>query len=163
MIFKNNGFTPTDLQIMLNTDIEKTLSQVALLRPDGNIASIKAYSQFLPLPKSDDDSDEIEPVPYIITKLQTGEKAESEPFVITFGLIICVWNPCSNRTGHFDLLNIIQRLESRFAKNRNIGNFEVQPSFEFALQESDTHPFYYAGVILKFNAPKTIKEDSFFT
>lgn len=163
MIPKNKGFTPTDLQLMLNADIEETLSQVALLNPKGDTVSMKAYSQYLPIPQSTDEDDENDLVPYTLTKIQTGEKDGSDPFVITIGLVICVCNYGPNREGHFDLMNVIQRLESRFAKNNHVGNFEVQPSFDFALQESDTHPFYYAGVILKFNAPKTIKEDSFFT
>ncbi|MDO4495181.1 MAG: hypothetical protein Q4B62_05260 [Clostridiaceae bacterium] len=159
---QNKGFTIADLQKLLNEDIEETLSQVPLIKPSGETAQIKAYSQFLPIPQSTDEDDENDFVPYVVTKIQTGEKNETDPFVITVGLIICVCNFGMNREGHFDLLNIIQRLENRFARRSYVGNFEVQPSFEFALQESDTHPFYYAGVILKFNAPKSIKEDDFF-
>lgn len=163
IISKDKGFTPTDLQLMLKTDIEKTLSQIALLNPKGGTVSMSAYCQFLPIPQSADEDDENDFIPYTLVKLQTGEKDGSDPYVITVGLVICVCNYGLNREGHFDLMNVIQRLSARFAKDPYVGNFEVQPSFNFALQESDTYPYYYAGVILKFNAPTTIKEVSFLT
>ena len=159
---KDKGFTPTDLQKMLNAEIESTLAQVPLSNTKGEPACIKAYSQYLPIPQSTDDDDDSDLVPYVITKIQSGERSDSNPYVIQMGLIICVCNYQQDRSGHFDLLNIIQRLESRFAKNNSVGNFEVRPSFKFALQDSDTHPFYYAGVIISFNAPQTTKEVSIY-
>lgn len=161
--FKDNGFTPTDLQEMLKDDLEKTLKEVSLTAPSGKKTSIKAYSQGLPVPQEIDDDDENDRAPYIIVDLRGGKKESDGEYVITFGIVICVFNNDPQRVGHFELLNVIQRLENRYAKNSFVGNFEVRDEFEFALQESDFHPYYFGGVILKFNAPKTKKEVSFLT
>lgn len=159
-----SGFTPTDLQLLLNEDLEKTLSTLKFTKPnDDNKGTIKAYSQELPKPLSSDDDDENDLPPYIITRIQSGERKGSGPMVITVGLIICIYNNSRDRSGHFDLLKVIQKLEIRYAKNSYVGNFEVQDSFEFALQEVQPHPYYFGGVILRFNAPRTTKEDSFYT
>jgi hypothetical protein len=158
-----NGFTPTDLQLLLQKDLEKTLSTLKLTKPNDSKVNIKVYNQELPIPLSTDEDDENDLPPYIITRIQAGEKEKNDPMVIDVGLIICIYNNSRDRSGHFDLLKVIQKLESRFGKNSYVGNFEVQDSFQFALQDVQPHPYYYGGVILKFNAPKTIKEESFYT
>lgn len=159
-----NGFTPTDLQLLLNKDLEETLSTLELTSSnDDRKGKIKAYSQELPIPLSIDEDDENDPAPYIITVIQKGNRNGNDPFVIKIGLVICIYNNSLDRSGHFDLLKVIQKLESRFGKDSYVGNFEVQDSFEFAIQDPQPHPYYYGGVILEFNAPRTTKEDSFHT
>ncbi len=159
-----NGFTPTDLQLLLNKDLEETLSSLELTKStDDGRGKIKAYSQELPISLSTDEDDENDLAPYIITVIQEGSRDGNEPFVIKIGLVICIYNNSRDRSGHFDLLKVIQKLESRFGKNSYVGNFEVRNSFKFALQEVQPHPYYYGGVILEFNAPRTTKEDSFHT
>lgn len=159
-----NGFTPIDLQLLLNKDLEETLSTLKLTKPnDDNKATIRVFSQELPFSLSIDADDENNPVPYIITVIQEGNRDGDDPFVIKIGLVICIYNNSLDRSGHFDLLKVIQKLESRFGKKSYVGNFEVRNSFKFALQEVQPHPYYYGGVILEFNAPRTTKEDSFHT
>lgn len=159
-----SGFTPTDLQLLLNKDLEETLFSLELTSSnDDSKGKIKAYSQELPIPQSVDEDDENDPAPYIITVIQEGNRDGDDPFVIKIGLVICIYNNSFDRSGHFDLLKVIQKLESRFGKNSYVGNFEVRNSFKFALQEVQPHPYYYGGVILEFNAPRTTKEDSFYT
>lgn len=158
-----SGFTPTDLQLLLNKDLEETLSTLELSKPKGDKGTIKVFSQELPKPQSIDEDDENDLPPYIITKVQAGERKGNGPMEIEVGLVIGIYNNGRDRSGHFDLLKVIQKLENRFGKDPYVGNFEVQDSFQFALQDVQPHPYYYGGVLLKFNAPRTTKEDSFYT
>ena len=55
----------------------------------------------------DDEDDENDPAPYIITVIQKGNRKGNDPFVIKIGLVICIYNNSLDRSGHFDLLKYV--------------------------------------------------------
>ncbi len=156
------GLTPYDLQKQLTDEIKNVLSPMTFFKPSGDKTEIPIHMQQLPVTNNSDEDDELCAAPYGIVRMTTGSKDEDdEPMSIDFYVLFCIWDNSHDRQGHISLLNIISRLENHFGEKTHLGNFEIKPVFDFALQDADTHPFYYGAIKLSFNVPKTIKESEF--
>ncbi len=156
------GFTTFDLQRELKDDLDRLFSEVRLKNAAGDSVSPTVFIYDLPVPETDDDV-ELSEMPYIIIRTSAGKIADWDSFSqikqITVLLLIGIYNPDPTRKGHEDVLNIIQRIEIHLGKSRRVGNFTVGSNFEFVTQETDTHPYYFGGITVTFEAPRVIKED----
>ena len=155
------GFTLIDLQSTLAKEINEALSDMRFLKASGDEVKITVYKQHLPISNESDEDDELSRAPYAIVRMTNGGKDEDEPISVNFLIIFCIYDNSPERNGHETVLNIIGRLESYLGKKSTVGNFSINPGFDFSLQDSDTHPFYYGGIQMSFDAPKTVKESTF--
>jgi hypothetical protein len=156
------GLTPYELQTELKVELEELFKDTYLKNAVGDLTPPKIHIHDLPVPMTDDDS-ELSEMPYIIIRTTGGKIRDWDSFSdikeLTVLLLIGVYNPDPQRTGHADVLNMIQRIENHLGRKRRVGNFAVGSSYEFVTQESDTHPYYFGGITLTFEAARTIKED----
>ena len=83
----------------------------------------------------------------------------SSPKEIIVELYFGIYNDATDRSGHVELLNMIQRIENHFGITRRVNNFSVLSPFRWVLDEEDRHPYYFGAVSMTFAAPRTIKED----
>ena len=159
------GLTAIDLQRELAQTLRELFadSRLKALDASGERAP-HVFLQELPIPQDEYDAAFSE-LPYIIVHLSGGEiedwdsaDAHTE---ITVELYFGIYNNSADRSGHIELLNMIQRIENHFGICRRVNNFSVKPLFRWVLDEEDRHPYYFGAVSMTFDAPRTIKEDPF--
>lgn len=156
------GFTAYDLLCELSSELESLFAEFKLLNSVGEEVAPKVYKLGLPIPEGDDDT-ELSFMPYIELKLTDGKIKDWDTSdkikELSVMAIVGVYNSDPSRAGLLDVLSIIQRIENHLGKKRQVGNFRVGADFEYAISETDTHPFYFGGVMLTFEAPRVIKEN----
>lgn len=155
------GFTTKDLEDELVPWLEALLEQVRLKDPTGEFKSPKIYKHDLPVPMTDDDS-ELSYYPYVIIRVTGGKISDWNADLtkaLTVQFLIGVYDNDPERKGHDDVLNIIQRIENKLGTTRRVNNFALGSDFQFALGDTDTHPYYFGGIQTTFEAARTIKED----
>lgn len=166
MSYTPNGLTAFDLQRELAQELQELFAQTRLksMDPASGMRAPHIFLQELPIPQDDYDASFSE-LPYIIVHLSGGEIDDWDSFdahtEITVELYLGIYNNDSDRSGHVELLNMIQRIENHFGICRRVHNFTVKPSFRWVLDEEDRHPYYFGAVSMTFDAPRTIKEDPF--
>ena len=139
-------------------------SETRLHHPTGSAMPPRIFVQELPVPTYDADTDQSD-VPYILVRLSGGEiddwESNSGLEKVHVELYLGVYNDRDDRSGHVELLNMIQRIKNHFGINRYIKNFYVLSPCKWVLDEEDRYPYYFGAVSLVFSAPRTIKEDPF--
>ena len=158
-----HGMTALDLQRELADVIRDLFAEVRLKAVGTQQARApKVFMQDLPIPKDDYEAVYSE-LPYIIVHLSEGSIEEWDmpdaENTIRIELYLGVYNKDEDRSGHVELLNMIQRIQNYFGIHRRVNNFILQPSFRWVLDEEDRYPNYFGAVALSFSAPRTIKED----
>lgn len=162
MSYTSNGFTANDFQKELNEELKKLFAGKLYQCPSGNDRELSLHIQGLPSSRTDDDS-EISESPFIVNKLVKGSISDVDGFYknkrFDVVLLICLYNRSKDYDGHFDLLEVVQKIENHFNGKRVFKNFEVT-SFGFVVSEDDTRPFYFGAVTMNFGASIRIaKED----
>ena len=126
---------------------------------------LKIYKQDLPIPQSDDadaDTDKAE-APYIVVRMTGGQiEDDDSPQTVDFSLIVCAYDTGLDREGWQDVANIKEDIIQRVCKAPYFGGaFTVLKPITWALQEDDTHPYYFGAMSLKFEAPAVRQEVPF--
>ena len=89
------------------------------------------------------------------------ENADSAQ-AVNINLLIGVYEPDYDKQGHKDILTIIARIYERFAKEPVLnGRYILQYPVLWSLQEEESHPFYFGGVSLTFEAAAVRREDKY--
>lgn len=167
------------LQDDLKADLEETFKHFRLKDPQGNLVNLNIFEQNLPIPTAKDipetvtDEDleegtydaqaEEDPYPYIIVRVEQGKIAniDQEQTVIV-NLIIGVIDRDFNNQGHKDVLNIIQKIYERFAKNAILAKkYECVMPIEWALQDEESFPYFFGGMALNFETIPIRREDPY--
>jgi hypothetical protein len=112
------------------------------------ISAIKIFAQSLPI-RSDDEEDD--PFPYIIVRIDSGDMRAGSAHLVKVRVIIGLFDDKNDTNGHKDVLNVIQKIYERFAKNPVLANkYVMQDSsenpFTWVLQDEDTHPYYFGAI-----------------
>lgn len=98
--------------------------------------------------------------PHINIKLIEGEIAENSGNMIKLQLIIGVFDNRQERNGHKDVLNIIQKIEERFAKNRVLNEkYILTYPMRWVLSDEEQYMYYFGGLEMKFETFAIQKED----
>lgn len=163
MSYIPNGLTANDFQKELNEKLKNLFAGKVYQCPAGNDRELSFHIQGLPSSRTDEDS-EVTEAPFIINKLVRGSISDVDGFSrnknFSVVLLICIYNRGQNHEGHFDLLEVIQKIENHFNANRVIKNWEMTSPFEFVISEDDTTPFYFGAVTMNFGASiRIVKED----
>lgn len=108
----------------------------------------------------DEEESEI-PVPYIIVRLNSGGHTGNyeDPNKVNIVLIICIWDDGLNNEGHISVMNILQKIYERFAKDNNLRNIAVfDGQWNWLRQEDNYYPFFIGACTLSFNFAFVRKE-----
>ena len=135
---------------------------------DGNatLSSPNIFGQSLPIREDDDAEDD--PYPYIIVRIDSGDmKGDVVAHLIKTRLLIGAFDDNNNTNGHKDVLNVIQDIYERFSKNPVLANKYVmkqdsETPFTWALQDEDTHPYYFGAIEMIWET-RAIRRESKYT
>lgn len=167
----------TFLQDDLADDLAEIFKHFRLKDPQGKTVGLNIFKQTLPIPTAAEMPDAVtdeeleegvydaaakeDPYPYIIVRVEQGtiEQIDQEQTVIV-NLIIGVIDRDYNNQGHKDVLNIIQKIYERFAKNAILAKkYECTMPIEWALQDEESFPYFFGGMALRFETIRIKRED----
>lgn len=122
---------------------------------------LNIYAQQLPVQQSDDD---IDPVPYLIVRLNSGHDVGDGASNNTVKLVIVIgiWDDDPQNQGHRDVMNIIDKIYERFSKNPCLKNkYVFAGDFNWALQEDGYFPYHFGACSMAFNISSIRREDPY--
>lgn len=173
--------TPLWLQHDLKKELETILEHFYLKNARGEKKKLHIFEQELPLLEamepvmSDESLDVLEEetgfeqeemdvddrlFPHINIKLIDGEIAETSGDMIRVQLIIGVFDNQPERNGHKDVLNIIRKIQERFAKNRVLNKkYVLTYPMRWVLSDEEKYSYYFGGLEMKFETFAIQKED----
>lgn len=171
----------TFLQDDLVEELKKIFDGFRLKNPLGESSEINVFSQSLPIPAPvappadaeqelieeglvDTDPVKVEdPYPYAIVRVQEGkiETIDGAQSVAAF-IILGVYDESLQNQGHKDVLNMIQKIYERFAKNAILaGKYELLHPIEWTLQDEESYPYFIGGMALNFGTLPIRREDPY--
>lgn len=127
--------------------------------------ALKVYSQALPksFRLEDEEPPELSLAPYIIVELDEGNSGNTDKAEqVKMRLIICIYDDEENNQGHKDVMEIIEQVKNRFLINpllKNQYRYNEDEGIQWALPDDDTHPYFFGGLDITFEAPTVRKED----
>lgn len=115
------------------------------------------YKQDLPIP-ADNDADvdtDAASAPYIVVRMTGGEiETDDSPQTVEFSLIVCAYDTSIEREGYQDVANIKEDIIQRVCSAPYFGGaFTIWRPIVWALQQDDTHPYYFGACTLICTAP----------
>ena len=148
---------PLELQDMLVERVENEFKDFRLKNINNERVPINVYPQHLPN-KSKDDKD---PYPCIIVRLANGNNADiEEPATTTIQIIIGVVDRDSNNQGYRDALTVSNRIIESLKRNPMInGKYELTLPINWAYNDEDAEPYFFAGLETNWRTPNYIRED----
>ena len=118
---------------------------------------LKVYKQDLPVPESNDEDVDTDAAaaPYIVARMSGGTvKNDGGPQEVEFSLIICAYDEGLERDGYQDVANIKEDIIQRLCTRPYFGGcFTVLKPIAWAMQNDDTHPYYFGACNLVCTAP----------
>lgn len=171
----------TFLQDDLVEELKNIFSGFYLKNPMGELSEINVFSQALPIPAPvappedaepelieegfiDTDPKRVEdPYPYAIVRIEDGKITTIDgDQTVTILIILGVYDESLANQGHKDVLNMIQKIYERFAKNAILAQkYECEHPIQWSLQEEESYPYYIGGIALTFNTLPIRREDPF--
>lgn len=135
---------------------------------------LQVHTQALPIPEKKKDFTEIEGMSMMTGSIEYTESNEEEavfdcPWCLVkmdggkvpginqrqeVSVAVCfgIFDDSPENKGHQAVLNLIQKTYERFAKNPLLnGQYTCQGSFEWALQEEDTFPYFFGAISMQFS------------
>lgn len=167
------------LQDDLIEELRNIFQHFRLPDPTGERVPLNVYSQDLPIPEAQEIPDtvtdeELEegtydamaesiPFPYIVVRVMDGEiKSPGSDQTVDINLLIGVIARTHDNQGHRDVMNIIQKIYERFAKNSVLAaRYECLYPMQWALQEEGSFPYYFGGMSLQFTTLPITREDPY--
>lgn len=150
------GGTPRLCQKALKEWVEELMDGKRYTSPGGKRA-VRVYEQELPIPTEiDTDADtEDAPPPFIIVRVEGGEiKNDDDPQTIEVNLVLCAYDEARERTGWQDVGNMRERIVDELCEYPYFGGaYTVLKPIKWAMQQDDTHPYYYGVITFNCTAP----------
>ena len=150
------------LQDAVAEDLREVFKHYLVKNSNGTGRAVNIYAQDVPIREGEDETENGDdlPEPYIVVRTTAGSLPEPDrEQEITLALIICVWDENRDRQGHRDVLHIVYVILERYGANDIVGKrYQIKFPIKWATQEEDTHPYYFAGMALTFDAPAIFKE-----
>ncbi len=148
--------TALELQNALMEDIPKTLKDVITEdESEKRISGVKIFAQQLPVITSDEE-DIPQFFPYAVVKILKGQTQEDEPWTVTAGIYLGVYDPGDENQGHKHVMVMIQRIIDRFVSDPLLDNrYWAQQDIQWALDtDPENRPYFFGGVCIDFSVPK---------
>lgn len=149
--------TQKDLQDSIVSDLKTLFAHSRMKNSKGVEREIQIFPQYLPVLESEDD---MPPEAYVEVVLMGGDiPTEQDKETIKVVMVICVYDKDVNRQGYRDALHIKNEIYRHFATRDIVcKKFQVLYPIRWEMGNGDTHPYYFAGVELSFEAPVIRKE-----
>lgn len=145
-----DDLTPQELQDAVVADLKELFKHTRRNNSLGAERAVAVYSQDVPIRDGDDEGVDKDgpPEPYVIVRLRGGKlDEETSPHVVGLVLVVCVTDMNPNRQGYRDTIHIVNEIYRRYATNGVIGGkYVLQYPIEWATQDEDTHPYYFAAM-----------------
>lgn len=143
-------------------DLREIFQHTRLKNSLGVERAVQVYAQDVPVRADDDEGEnpEAPPEPYVLVRIRGGKtEDDNTQQVIDAVVVACVCDEDPNRQGFRDALHIINTIYQHYSADAVIGKrWEVLYPMEWATQDEDTHPYYFAGMSLRIQAPAVHKE-----
>lgn len=143
-------------------ELRKVFKHTKLKNSLGVARAVQVYPQDVPVRTDDDEGEnkEAPPEPYVLVRIRGGKtEDDNAPQVIEAVAVACVYDEDENRQGFRDALHIINTIYQHYSADAVIGNrWEVIYPIEWTTQDEDTHPYYFAALSLRIQAPAVHKE-----
>jgi len=150
------GGTPRLCQKALAEELEALFDGKKYNSPTGKKA-VSIYQQEAPIPQGiDADADtEDAPTPFVIVRTEEGTiKDDDSPQIIEFSIILCSYDDSNARAGWQDVVNMRETIIQHLCSRPYFGDaFTVEKPIKWAMQQDDTHPYYYGVITLTCTAP----------
>ena len=166
--------TPLLFQRALAREVEEIAKDMLFQVPQkgkGGIgeAHIQAYCQNLPIPRrkaedgageyqdsidyEDQEEDAVLKCPWAVVKIGGGEiKGSNGEQMVKTAISFGIYNQSEENKGHEEVMNLIQRVYERFAKDPILDRQYIHKGdFEWALQEEDTYPYFFGAISMTFS------------
>ena len=141
--------------LMVASDLQwELVREIASILPDFSV-----FRQLLPVLKNDDD-DPDQFFPYVIVRLSDGVTNDDlDLWTVTVDILVGVYDEDLNNTGHDRVMIALERITTRFCQEATLGEprykaYRCMPEIVWALQDTDTYPYYFGSIQLKFQMPK---------
>lgn len=139
--------TPLELQKQLKNAIKECVQDLRFKNYKNEWVELNVFDQGVPI-KQDDD--EAEPYPYIETRIVEGISNNDTDDIIHTWIIIGIYNGDLYNNGSSDVLGVMERIKQRFLKKNTLDNFRQVGKIKWALQNTDTYPYYFGGMEMDF-------------
>lgn len=157
--------TQVFLQDAVVEDLKDLFKHHRLTNSMGIEREVQVYAQDLPIREDTDEpqNQEAPPEPYVVVRVRGGKTQDDDaPQIIEVVLVACVYDKDRNRQGYRDALHIINEIYHHYSASAVIGKkWEILYPMEWTTQEEDTHPYYFAAMSLRVQAPAVHKEVPF--
>ncbi|MCM1026093.1 MAG: hypothetical protein NC432_06635 [Roseburia sp.] len=171
----------TFLQDDLVEELKTIFKDLHYKTPGGELSEINVFPQALPIPGpaeppegeapeyleeglgATDPVKAEDPYPYAIVRIEDGKiEAIDGNQAVTVLIILGAYNDDLKNQGHKDILNMIQKIYERFAKNAILAQkYELVHPITWTLQEEESYPYFIGGVALTFNTLEIRREDPY--
>ena len=132
--------TDVHLQRSLVEEVKNELEGYTSINNAGEYLHFNVYPQNLPAKKGKNDD---EHYPYVLVCLDEEEiEDEDSEILVTVYFQVGIIDKNPNKQGHFDVANVMNRLENRIVNQRYRINFPLIKKF----QEDDTWPKFIGGM-----------------
>ena len=150
--------TDISLQKALVEEVKEELKGYLTLN-NNEYVEFNVYPQNLPAKKGKDDKDHF---PYVLVCLDEETiSGEEENNIVAIYFLVGLQDDNPNKQGHFDVANVLNKLEARFLKNRLVaGMFRIQFPITKKFQEEDTWPKFIGGMTTLWNVQKCLIEET---
>lgn len=150
--------TDISLQKVLVEEVKEELKGYLTLN-NNEYVEFNVYPQNLPAKKGKDDKDHF---PYVLVCLDEETiSGEEENNIVAIYFLVGIQDDNPNKQGHFDVANVLNKLEARFLKNRLVaGMFRIQFPITKKFQEEDTWPKFIGGMTTLWNVHKCLIEET---
>ena len=150
--------TDISLQKALVEEVKEELKGYLTLN-NNEYVEFNVYPQNLPAKKCKDDKDHF---PYVLVCLDEETiSGEEENNIVAIYFLVGIQDDNPNKQGHFDVANVLNKLEARFLKNRLVAEkFRIQVPITKKFQEEDTWPKFIGGMTTLWNVHKCLIEET---
>lgn len=176
--------TPFFLMQALKEEIERITDDMCFMKPrnpeaDPEYVKMQVFEQALPIPKKnvraggvaletidyldENTEDAVYNCPWAVVKADAGKiPGVNANQNVTVAVCFGIFNDSTENNGHQEILNLIQRVYERFAKDPILaGSYTCTCEFEWALQDEDTYPYYFGAVGMSFEFMGVRRENRF--
>lgn len=155
--------TVNDFQETLKNECVDILKEVTTKKTSGeSVSGVNGYKQSLPIVTADEE-DNSQFFPYVIVRLADGStETDDDPWVVTADILLGIYDPDTEANGHEHILSMVTKITDRFVEYPLLDQkYRAQQKIQWSLQDEDTYPYYFGGVEIKFELPKTGRRDDY--
>ena len=176
--------TPFFLMQALKEEVERITNDMRFMEPknpgeDPEYVKMQVFEQALPIPEKNtrtdgaaletidyldgNTEDAVYNCPWAVIKVDAGKiPGINANQNVTVAVCFGIFNDSLENNGHQEILNLIQRVYERFAKDPILaGSYTCTCEFEWALQDEDTYPYYFGAIGMSFEFMGIRRENRF--